>query len=167
MNLVENQDHYKYVEKFEILNDTICNEIKYVGSIKLSEDFFNDSLNPNLCCLVSKYKDTYVVRNNFTKFEQSDYFQKSNVTILSVVYSHPTMENKINIELPTEMLYCHNQLFNATFVYFCLKYFNTEKFVFDEHYKVEIMDSNVELYNLTYYHYLQVGLDQLEVRDIK
>ena len=166
ISLIENKDDYKYIENFEILNDTICNETKYIESIKLSEDFFNDSLNLNLCCLVSKYKDTYVVRNSFTKSDQSDYFQKSNVTIISVVYSHPTMENKINIELPTEMLYCHNQLFNATFVYFCLKYFNTENFVFDEHYKVEIMDSDVELYNLTYNHYLYVGLDQLEVRHI-
>ena len=166
ISLIDNESTYTYSESFEILDNTISNETKYIESIELSKDFFNDSLNPNLCCLLSKFKDTYTVRNRYSNLEQSEYFQKSNVSILSVVYSHPKMEQKINIELPTEMLYCHNQLFNAAFVYFCLKYFNKEDFTFDEHYKVEIMDSNVEIINLTYNHYLHVGLDQLEVRVI-
>lgn len=166
ISLIENESSYKYIQSFEILDNTISNETKYIESIELSKDFLNDSLNHNLCCLLSKFKDTYTVRNCYSNLEQSEFFQKSNVSILSVVYSHPTMENKINIELPKEMLYCHNQLFNAAFVYFCLKYFNKEDFTFDEHYKVEIMDSNVEIINITYNHYLHVGFDQLEVRVI-
>lgn len=166
ISIIENESTYKYSESFEILDNIISNETKYIESIELSKDFFNDFLNANLCCLLSKFKDTYVVRNNFTKSNQCDYFQKSNVSILSVVYSHPKMEQKINIELPNEMLYCHNQLFNAAFVYFCLKYFNKQDFTFDEDYNVEIMDSNVEIMNLTYNHYLYVGLDNFEIKQI-
>ena len=73
---------------------------------------------------------------------------------------------KINIDLPKEMLYCHNQLFNAAFVYFCLRYFNKDNFIFDKEYNIEIMDSNVETMNITYDHYLHIGLDQLEVKKI-
>jgi len=166
ISLIENESTYKYSESFEILDNTINNETKYIESMELSKEFFNDSSNPSLCCLLSKFKDTYNVRNCYSNVEQNEYFQKSNASILSVVYSHPKMEQKINIELPKEMLYCHNQLFNAAFVYFCLKYFNKEDFIFDEDYNVEIMDSNVEILNLTYNHYLYVGLDHFEIRQI-
>ncbi len=167
INLTENDTDYKYSESFEIVNNTINNETEFIESIELSKDFFfNDISNFNLCCLVSKYKDAYIVSNRFSKVKQSEYFQKSNASILSLVYSHPKMKQKINIELPTEMLYCHNQLFNAAFVYFCLRYFNKEYFIFDKHYNVEIMDSNVEIMNLTYNHYVYVGLDHFEIRHI-
>jgi len=164
LNEIDNK--YKYVETYEILNNTICNETQYIESVKLSSDYLNDSLNHNLCCMLSKYNNSYVVRNQFLKLKKTDYFKKSNVSILSIVYSHPKMEQKIHIELPKEMLYCYNQLFNAAFVYFCLKYFNKEKFIFDENYNVEIMDSNVETMNITYHYYLYIGLDHFEVKQI-
>ena len=36
----------------------------------------------------------------------------------------------------------------------------------NKEYNIEIMDSNVETMNITYDHYLHIGLDQLEVRVI-
>lgn len=167
ISLTENDTDYKYSESFEIVNNTISNETEFIESIELSKNFFfNDISNLNLCCLVSKYKDAFVVSNRFSEVKQSDYFQKSNASILSLVYSHPKMKNNINIELPKEMLYCHNQLFNASFVYFCLRYFNKDYFIFDKNYNVEVMDSNVETINIKYNEYLQVNRDNFEIKTI-
>ena len=166
ISVAEDDSDYKYSESFEIVSSVINNEREFIESVELSKGFFKNFSNPNLCCLVSKYKDTYIVCNHSSKLKQTDYFQKSNTSILSVVYSHPKMKEKISIDLPKEMLYCHNQLFNAAFVYFCLRYFNKDNFIFDKDYNIEIMDSNVETMNITYEYYLDIGLNQLEVRKI-
>ena len=65
--------------------------------------------------------------------------------------------------ISNDMLYCHNQLFNAAFVYHCLKY-NNKPFVFDKKYNIEIMDSNVEIMNIKYNEFLDVQVDKLIVK---
>ena len=163
ITLIEKNEQYNYVESYEILDSVIHNETQYIDSMKSAKEFLDITENKNHCCLLSKYKDAYYVRNSPIELDKNEYFQKTNLDILSVVYSHPKMETKIHVELPKCMLYCHNQLFNAAFVYHCLKYYNKEPFVFDEQYNIEIMDSNVETINIKYNEHLYIHLDKLEV----
>lgn len=121
--------------------------------------------NKNNVCLFSKFNDILCVQHTPIYIKHNDVFEKSNMSILSVTYSHPSMNETIDITLPEGLLYCHNQLFNFAFVYHCLQYQN-KPYIFDEKYKVEIMDSNVETLEVGYNKYLHVYKDELKVHSL-
>ena len=165
ITIVEKNNEYKYIESYEILDNIVLNENQYIDNIQKINEFLNDAQNKNYSCILSKYNNTYYVRNSSIVLKNEEYFKNSTVTIISAVYSHPKMNEKIDLEISNEMLFCHNQLFNAAFVYHCLKYKNNKLFIFDKDYKIEIMDSNVELITIKYNEYLDVQFDKLIVKE--
>jgi len=75
---------------------------------------------------------------------------------LSVEYSHPCMENKINIEIDP-LLYLHqNELFSYIFVLRCLEY-QPLPYVFDSEYKLQIMDNEIKMFELHSNEYIKLN----------
>lgn len=163
ITIVEKNNEHNYIESYEILDNIVSNENQYIDNIQNTNKFLNDAQNKNYSCILSKYNDTYYVRNSSIVLDKKDFFKNSNVNIISAVYSHPKMNETIDFDISNDMLYCHNQLFNAAFVYHCLKY-NNKPFVFDKKYNIEIMDSNVEIMNIKYNEFLDVQVDKLIVK---
>jgi len=61
---------------------------------------------------------------------------------LSIEYQHPSMTNTITIKLDKRYLVTGNELFSPCFVLKCLNY-QKEPYVFDKHYKLLILDSDI------------------------
>jgi hypothetical protein len=157
ITLIEDNDKYN----FELLDKVVHNEKEYMDNIQNTKEFLDNVNDHNLICLLSKYNDSFYVRNSFNN--QLEHFDKSDVDILSVTYSHPEMESKIDMHISKDMLYCNNELFNAAFIYHCLKYKNNESFVFNKDYSVEIMDSNCDILTIKYGQYLHIEKNGLKI----
>lgn len=161
ITIIEDKDKFNYVETFELLDKVVHNEKEYMENIQNTKDFLDNVNDHNLICLLSKYNNSFYVRNSFNN--QSEHFDKSNIDILSITYSHPKMETKIDMLVSKDMLYCNNELFNAAFIYHCLKYKNNQPFVFDKQYSVEIMDSNCDVLTIKYGQYLHIEKNSLKI----
>lgn len=79
----------------------------------------------------------------------------SNVRLLSVEYTHPRMNHPIHIELPKSIYIAGNQILSAVFILRHLKYNHllSSGFVFDDKYKIKVMDDNVDQFELGYGNY--------------
>ena len=162
---ITKKDEFKYFETYEELHsDDIkeSNESDLEKILSNATSFLTNSNNSNHSCLISKIKNTYYVQiiplKEYT-------FESSNMNIINTTYSHPQMDKKIDITLPKEYMICNNYLFNAAFVYYCLKYSN-EHFVFDEYYNIEVMDNNTDTYNIKYNQCLIVNKDSFEIKHV-
>ena len=158
------------------LYQLINNNLTYVYHIKKLdniEDFNNNNsfFNPfthnivdkNNVCIVSKYKQYYKIFHSQTN--PLNDLMTSNGTFLSVFYNHPKMNDSIELTIPREMLLIDNQLFNATFILRCLKQIKM-RYVFDNEYTIQIMDSEINEYNIKYGHYLHVNKDNFEIKSL-
>jgi len=154
----EYHEHYSKIEK-------VHNEQSYMKQMRGFYSSLYDNKNKNSVCLMSKFNNMYCVQHTPVYLKNNDIFEKSEISILSVTYSHPSMEEKIDISLPDTILYCHNQLFNFAFVYHCLQY-QDKPYVFDEQYRIEIMDSNVDTKIIVYDQYLHVYKEELKVQSL-
>jgi hypothetical protein len=75
---------------------------------------------------------------------------------LSIEYSHPDMDYKIPIELDVCVYLEGNEILSKYFVRRCLEY-QPKPFVFDDNYKLEIMDSNIKMLELKSDQYVVLG----------
>jgi len=75
---------------------------------------------------------------------------------LSIEYSHPCMENKINIEIDPLFYLDQNELFSSIFVLRCLEY-QPLPYVFDSDYKLHIMDNEIKMFDLTSDEYIKLN----------
>mgnify|MGYP000082510190 CR=1 FL=1 len=155
---------YEYNEKYEKITEK-TNEQSFMKGMR---DFYHplyNCENKNYVCLLSKFNDIFCVQHTPVYLKNNDIFEKSNMSILSVTYSHPSMEENIELSIPKTMLYCHNQLFNFAFVYHCLQY-QDKPYIFDEQYKIEIMDSDVNMVEISTNQYLHIYKDELKVQEL-
>ena len=74
---------------------------------------------------------------------------------LSVEYSHPCMEHKINIEIDPLLYLDQNELFSSIFVLRCLEY-QPLPYVFDSEYKLHIMDNEIKMFELESNEYIKL-----------
>lgn len=72
---------------------------------------------------------------------------KSNVKFISVEYTHPSMTETIPLTIPHEMFVCGNILFTNAFVLRAL-FHQPTPFFFDMDYKIKIVDSNINIFEL-------------------
>ena len=164
INSIDLSDKFEYNEFYSKIDDTI-NEKTFM---KQMSNFYNplyDNENKNSVCLLSKFNNICCVQHTPVYLKNNDIFDKSDISILSVTYSHPLMEEKIDIVLPNNMLYCHNQLFNFAFIHHCLQY-QDKPYIFDKNYRIEVMDSNVNTTEFVYNQYLHVYKEELKVQSL-
>jgi hypothetical protein len=72
-------------------------------------------------------------------------YTPSKASFLSITYNHPDMKNAIELKLNKSWLMTGNQLFTPTFVLRALEY-QSESYVFDDYYKIKVIDSNVNMF---------------------
>lgn len=87
--------------------------------------------------------------------EQEITFEPSCFKILNAIYKHPELTESIELNVPVEMFMVGNELFSPAFVRRCLEY-QSNPFVFDAQYRVDIVDSNINVITLNHTQYLQV-----------
>ena len=117
----------------------------------------------NNVCVVSKFNGFYKIF--FNQLEETEEISLCNRKMLSVFYMHPELTDSFQLKIPEEMLLVNNQLLNPTFVFRCLQIQNIFT-PFDNRYTIQIMDSEIDEYNIQYGQFLQVNKDSFEVKDI-
>ena len=74
--------------------------------------------------------------------------QKCINNLLSIEYTHPEMDKKIDIKLDNSYFYINNEILSDVFILKYLQYQENE-YVFNKYYQVNIMDNKLNLITLT------------------
>jgi hypothetical protein len=105
--------------------------------------------------MIMKLYDTYKVHVNLSTKKTDSHEDKnapfctpSHVSFLTIQYIHPNQPQPVSIVLPKGMYTVGNQLFSSVFILRCLKY-QTQPFYFDENYRLKIIDSDINMIELT------------------
>ena len=100
-------------------------------------------------------EDMYLVRSG--PFSTNNPFsnKKGPVKFLSIEYSHSEMIEPIELVFNTNWIIVGNELFTPSFVLRALEY-QSKSYYFDKDYKIQIMDTNFDILNLTYYTYIEI-----------
>ena len=149
---------------------TYVYQIKQIENIDIFNEhnhfytpFISNFTDKNNVCVISKFNNFYKIF--LTQSIDIETMTLSTRSFLSVFYKHPDMIDSIQLNIPNEMLLVGNELFNAAFILRCLKCTN-EHFVFDKNYTIQIMDSEIDEYNIQYGHYLYINKDTFELKPI-
>lgn len=84
---------------------------------------------------------------------------------LSIEYSHPTMDDKVPIELNASVYIEGNEILSKQFVRRYLEY-QSEPFVFDNNYKLILMDSKIKMLELNSEQYVSIGKTGYDIKSI-
>ena len=135
----------------------------------------------NCPLLMVKHNDKYLVRlctypsNKFsylsdiiqlTDCDNEDKWIPSKVKFLNISYTNPNMSNEILLEIPQKMFFVGNQLLSATFVLRMLEYTIGSTVSFDMNYKLKIMDSNIQYFEMDSNEYLELELDTYNKKSV-
>lgn len=110
--------------------------------------------------IVIKNEDLYLFRT-FTQYKKldRDLYQKfpslCNFNFLVVEYSHPELNNSIELYIPNEYYLEGNELFTPAFVQRFLELMNVY-YVFDTNYEINIIDHKLENVALDYNNYIVI-----------
>ena len=157
--------NFIYLESYKII--TTINDEKSILDTTL---FITDVMKRDFELTEDKNNICYIcfVQNNYYVYVDNDFIlnntfktPKTNVLILSIFYSHPNMEESIELHISEGMLLVNNKLFNAAFVLRCLKMQN-EPYIFDKEYKITILDSAIHSYEIHYGECLSILQDSIE-----
>jgi hypothetical protein len=125
------------------------------GSYKFAKNTLSEEIHEYLVLLKSPdFWLSRICNNNINDYDISlittpKYF-------LSIEYSHPCMENKINIEIDPLFYLDQNELFSSIFVLRCLEY-QPLPYVFDSDYKIHIMDNEIKMFDLGSNEYIKLN----------
>jgi hypothetical protein len=81
---------------------------------------------------------------------------------LSIEYSHPALADNVTIELNASIYIEGNEILTKQFVRRYLEY-QSEPFIFDDNYKLTIMDSKIKIFELTSNQYVTIGKSGYEI----
>uniref|UniRef100_A0A6C0ICR3 Uncharacterized protein n=1 Tax=viral metagenome TaxID=1070528 RepID=A0A6C0ICR3_9ZZZZ len=90
----------------------------------------------------------------------------SKVRFLNVSYTNPNMSNEILLEIPYNMFFVGNHLLSAVFVLRMLEYTVGSNVTFDTNYKLKIMDSNIQYFEMDSNEYLELELDTYKLQRV-
>ena len=91
---------------------------------------------------------------------------KSRKHFLSIEYTHPDMEERVVIELDPAIYLVGNEILSSRFVLRCLQY-QSDEYVFDDRYILDIMDSKIRMLTLTAGEYMLIGNTEYEKKGLK
>ena len=145
-------------------------QIKQIDTIAIFNEhnqfyipFISNFTNKNNICVISKFNNIYKV--GLSQYVDIENTTLSSRTFLSVFYKHPDIAEPIQLTIPKGMLLVGNELFNPAFVLRCLNITN-EYYVFDKNYTIQIMDSEIDEYNIQYGQYLHINNDTFDLKSI-
>jgi hypothetical protein len=131
------------------------NELSLVGNI---ED----------CVFIMEYFNLFIVRYAmYTDMDSPkfDELNRTNMSFLSIEYTHPEMESSVFFELDDRFSIIGNELFSPSFVKYLLEH-QFYPYVFDNNYALNIMDSNMDIKQLTGKQYIRLNENTYDVVDI-
>lgn len=85
-----------------------------------------------------------------------------NKMFLSISYKHPKMKESIHMNIAKSHLVVGNEILSAAFIYRYLEH-QSEHFVFDEDYTVEIMDSEINMFSIKSTQHLLLSKDKYKI----
>ena len=179
------QCYYKYIFKWILFmqdGSPLINDDEYtIDNIHNDNDIDNcvsnigDMLDNKLsligditdCVFILEYFNTFIVRHAMyidMSSPKISEFVKSNVSFLSIEYTHPKMENSIFFELGTQFSIIGNELFTPSFIKYLLEH-QFHEYTFDNDYILNIMDTNMDIQQLTYKQYVKIEENKFDVVD--
>jgi hypothetical protein len=90
----------------------------------------------------------------------------SKVRFLNILYINPNMSNEILLEIPHNMFFVGNHLLSAVFVLRMLEYTVGSCVSFDMNYKLKIMDSNIQYFEMNSSEYVELELDTYKLQRV-
>jgi hypothetical protein len=90
----------------------------------------------------------------------------SKVRFLNVSYTNPDMSNEIVLEIPDNMFFVGNHLLSATFLLRMLEYTVGSTVSFNMDYKLKIIDSNIQYFEMDSNEYLELELDKYNLKRV-
>lgn len=115
----------------------------------------------NMSCVHTKcrFLENTILENNILANRPS---KISNVDFLTVQYTHYKMDYTIDLVLPKHLFFCGNEILSNIFILKLLKQ-QSLYYVFDKHYNIQIIDSNISQINLTYNEYIILFKDHYNI----
>lgn len=156
------ESEFLYLNSYKIIttvDETSISDTPFL--MQVIKNDFELTENKNNTCYICFVQNNYYVYLNNDFISNTLNTSKTNVFILSVFYSHPSMEESIELHIPEGMFLVDNKLFNAAFVLRCLKMQN-EPYIFDKEYKITILDSSINSYEIHYGECLSILQDSIE-----
>jgi hypothetical protein len=146
---IENYQHIKPhttpdVSKHEYYN----NCLSYFGKIAASIAKSNNNV---IETMVTMKLDDRTAYHSFNKSTDEPTYSntRSKASFLTIEYTHPKMKNRISMELEQDLYFTNNVILSSLFIKRYLEY-QTEKFIFDENYTINLMDNTINMITLTY-----------------
>lgn len=153
VDILTNMFYYLYVNMKTIF--IISNEIIETMTVLKYE---------NKYVIYSIFKDTYL----FDNFPSLNFpLETSKAKFLSIIYTHPKMAKSISIDLGEEYYTIDNYLLSALFIRRYLEYHHPDyTYIFDQQYKIKIMDNNLKMIELNNEQYVQLYRNTYEIKYI-
>jgi hypothetical protein len=112
-----------------------------------------------------KKNEFYICRRVNTCFLTEHKLEYSSVHFLSVNYKHPNMDYSIPLLISKSWCVVENEILGYTHVLRALNY-QSEPYIFDMDYGLEIIDSNIKVFQLRSDEYLKMGANGYVVESI-
>jgi len=152
-------EHYDLFDQSDIISGNDCLTLFNIHDA--SERLVSTS--PNTL-FTMKIDDILIYRNIPSKERVAElvYDVKSKTRFIGIEYRHPKMSGVIQIDLPIHTYYAGNEILSPTFILRYLKY-QSNPFVFDEDYKITLIDSNVQFSEMKWTDYCVLLADGYEI----
>jgi hypothetical protein len=145
-NCVETYDFLKSVDN---VSDSYSSAALSMDSIIKSSNIIKEGMvtmkTDNKYANTIYYKNKNVGINDL--IESVNITEPSNISFLSIKYTHPIMKSAIFIDLPKGYYYANNEILSSFFIKRHLEYQHLN-YHFDDDYVVEIMDNNIQTIEL-------------------
>ena len=164
---------YIYEDFYPIIvfeKDKICDLLITYNNLYKTGNFQNTAkvggkLQIYECLILLKYYNKCISRICNNKIDKSNLnLAPSSVRFLSLVYSHPKMKDTIHLKIDNMYYLIDNEILSPIFILRLLKY-QRLSYEFDKDYKLEVMDDNVNIINLTSDKYIYLKEDKYQVLD--
>ena len=145
-------DEYQLFESYGV-----CNDVSQL-SVCLNQEYGDVA--------ITKFENVYYIRQDGY---DNVIFSKEPVLspFISISYSHPLLEEDIELSIPSSMFRNGNQLFNFSFVHRCIQYSSESDVPFDRNYKIKLMDSNVVTHIIESHQYLEMEQNTFSIKNIE
>lgn len=166
--------HYRIEPPYDYLS-IVCTLGKNYNEIIRELDYDEDPLiyynriienMPQYDCQVSMRAGPLFLTRVITDDRQGDLRlskMRTPIHFLSIEYSHPAMEDKVQIELSASVYTEGNEILSKQFVRRYLEY-QAEPFVFDDNYKLVLMDSKIKILELNFDQYVTISKTGYEIK---
>ena len=162
--LFENIDFKSLKHENEILDYLKDNFSKICNSLYLSNMNVVSHHNSIITKVMTPENETIYICKRLLNacIDQHDDLSRSFTKFVSIEYSHPKMDHKIDLPINREWLITGNELFTPTHILHLLKSLN-ESYVFDFDYKIHVMDYNINMFEFSSEKYLYIGKHNYEL----